>query len=355
MPGATIATNIFSVSLEKALWVPIALEKGKHPRANTGGAIRQNGKVEVKDSLIYGAATDPRLVCTEQPRERRGITLKFTQKNRSDESNCELVTYRLDRSQVFSCIAMFENGNVNLDPGTLRQVLAISAGNSIYVAFNLLSDPFENTQESEVKHIVGNIGKPGISLMIPPTLPKVRKVDEETWTMVNHADFDGNFDNAFQHTSLHLCFTRYQLPVASRHGYQGIETNFIETLVSIFDREEWVADLDILGALQKDSVWKFNVKWDECQHKRHQLVPTFRVTSIDSWNEFLDRPRNACLFRARNNWLARLAATALNIRQGFKTVVLEDTGRTCWECFHDWVEHYKVYTPSEEESIMLIA
>ncbi|KKY32697.1 hypothetical protein UCDDA912_g07323 [Diaporthe ampelina] len=134
---------------------------------------------------------------------------------------------------------MFENRKINLDPGTLGQVMAISAGGSIYVAMPLLSDPFDLVQDNEIKHITGNISKPGLSLMIPPMAPRLRKVDEDKWTLVNHAPFDGRLDDCFQHTSLHLPFTGYQLPMmTAEHGYQGVEANFVETLVSVFDRHE---------------------------------------------------------------------------------------------------------------------
>lgn len=38
--------------------------------------------------------------------------------------------------------------------------------------------------------MLDNIGRPSIGLMMPPAIPKTRKVDESYCTMINHADFD---------------------------------------------------------------------------------------------------------------------------------------------------------------------
>lgn len=56
------------------------------------------------------------------------------------------------------------------------------------------------------------------------------------------------------------------------------------------------------------------------------------LTLIYSWNEFMDRLLNACVFRASVNWMARLSAVAINAQQGKESIVLEDGKRVCWEC-----------------------
>jgi hypothetical protein len=67
---------------------------------------------------------------------------------------------------------MFENRNVKLNPKALEQVFAISVGNSIFVAMPLVCNPSNSPDPSELKHVVGNIGKPGISLLSPRWFPK---------------------------------------------------------------------------------------------------------------------------------------------------------------------------------------
>lgn len=331
MPGATISTELFSVPFNDALWIP-----------RTQNESDKADFVHISDSLIFGSTVDPRLLSKTQE----------TSEGPAWEDQRHLRSFKLSRKQVFSCIAMFENRKVNVDPDLLDQVMAISAGGSIYVAMPLLSDPFDPVQPNEIRHIIGNISKPGLSLMIPPMAPKVRKVDEDKWTLINHAPFDGQLDDCFQRTSLHLSFTGYQLPLmAAEHGYQGVEANFVETLVSVFDAHEWVADLDVLKALSMPSVSRIGQKVGGCRHNNSGKLPDFLLTSIDSWNEFIDRPSNACIFRASGNWLARLSAVAVNAQQNLDTIVLEVGKRICWEC----IQHAaKVQEQNLQKRLLLI-
>jgi hypothetical protein len=255
----------------------------------------------------------------------------------------ELRTFKLSRPETFACIAMFEHGSVNLDPKELSNVMAISAGNSIYVAMPLVCDPAEVPADNEVKHIVGNVGKPGISILIPPASPKVHSIDDDDdWRQVNHSRFDGRWEDSFQKTSLHLSFTGYELPLSvESHGNKQVEAQFVETLVSIFDRTEWVADIDVLGALEgrKGSTLNILDTAVECTHNKPKSVsPPFVLTSIDSWYEFLDRPKDAAIFRTARNKHARLAAAALSLQESCPTVLIRGDGESscCWAC----VERY---------------
>lgn len=54
------------------------------------------------------------------------------------------------------------------------------------------------------------------------------------------------------------------------------------------------------------------------------------LISIDSWREFFDRPEEPTVFRARCNWMARLAASTISVTQGHLTLVFGD--RICWQC-----------------------
>lgn len=320
MPGATISTELFSEPLKDTLWIPRNYNTlVKHP------LVTEEKEVVATQSLIFGSTVDPRLLSKPATQEAPQSPIR--------EDAQDLRTYTLSRNQIFSCIAMFENRKVNLDPRILDEVMAISAGGSLYVAMPLICDPFDLVQPNEIKHITGNISKPGLSLMIPPMAPKMRKVDEDKWTLVNHAAFDGRLDDSFQHTSLHISFTGYQLPMmTAEHGYQGVEANFVETLVSVFDGHEWVADLNVLKALAMPSVSSIGEHLGRCGHKKAYDTPEFPLTSIDSWDELIDRPSNACIFRASGNWLARLSAVAVNAQQSLDTIVLEDGKKICWKC-----------------------
>ena len=154
-------------------------------------------------------------------------------------------------AHAFACIATFETGNLDLDPSDIRKaaVMALSCGNSMYVAERMLSDPSEILAPYAVRRIIGNIGRPGLSLLVPPERPRLPKPDYTSWNMVNHSAFDGHMEDNFAGTSLHLSFSEYQLAVdIGAHGGRDQEACYIEAIVSVYDRGRWIADLDILRA-----------------------------------------------------------------------------------------------------------
>lgn len=52
--------------------------------------------------------------------------------------------------------------------------MALSAGNSIFVAGALLSDPSDKLGRSAMKYVVSNTGDTGIALLIPLAAPQTR-------------------------------------------------------------------------------------------------------------------------------------------------------------------------------------
>ncbi|KAG4266619.1 hypothetical protein FPRO03_01903 [Fusarium proliferatum] len=140
-------------------------------------------------------------------------------------------------------------GSLAVSPDNLSNVLAIATGDSIFIAAALLCDPAEGALPSEVRRVWGSIGKPGIAMMIPPKEPQIRDVERD-WRVVSHNTFDGKLEDSFQSTTLHLRFTDYVLPIhVGSHGNRDFEVYFLESVVSIHDHGDWVADLDILGQL----------------------------------------------------------------------------------------------------------
>ncbi|KAI4117187.1 MAG: hypothetical protein LQ338_007598 [Usnochroma carphineum] len=159
-----------------------------------------------------------------------------------------------DLGSAFACIAAFETGELDIDPDEIKKsgTMAISCGNSIYVAERLISDPVETLPEYAIRRITGNIGKPGLSLLVPPENPKAPKPDFGSWSTVNHASFNGLLEDNFAGTSLHLSFSDYQLPIAvGKHGQRDQECCFMEAIISVYDRGQWVADVDVLKASKK--------------------------------------------------------------------------------------------------------
>jgi hypothetical protein len=240
--------------------------------------------------------------------------------------------FDLSRAQTLACLAMFETGTMNIRPSVLENVMAIATGNSIYVPSSLVCDPLDAPQQHELTRIIGNIGKPGVALLYPPEKLRIREPSIGNWRVVNHKDFDGESKNSFASTSLHLSFTGGELPVddVTAHGVQDIEAHFIETVVSVHEHGKWVADIDILATLQDPKFRR--LPSTHCWHDRAAALP-FRATAIDNWDEYLDRPTNACVFRAQDNKLARLAAAAVGLQRGKCTVVAKDF--ICAPCFID--------------------
>lgn len=242
---------------------------------------------------------------------------------------------------------------VDLDPEALASVLAISAGNSIYIAMPLTCDPIEQTRENEIKHVTGNIGKPGVCLLVPPPYPKVRKLDNDEWNLVNHSAMTGiaEFGDSFQTTSLHLSLTGYELPAGVHsQGAQDFDAQFVEALVSIFDRDEWVADVDVLKALGSPELIRTSQLLCEddkritsygqnhilCRHNEADHVPqSMKLTSIECWHELLDPAMNPALLRAEANKHARLAAAVLSVQFGHLTVLFKDRSMVCWPCIEE--------------------
>jgi hypothetical protein len=263
---------------------------------------------------------------------------------------------KLSRAQAFACISMFETGICDLDPASLFEVFAISSGNSLFVANELLTDPHEEVEVSDIRRMVGNIGRAGLSLLIPPPRPKTRPADLGNWKSVNHIPFDGTFVDSFHSTSVHLSFTEYEMPLhALGDGRHEIDRpiNLMESLISVYDRGKWIADLDALKAFRHQGlhhnrdegylhrqfcIARTNVELEMCMRRpkitfleASKTFPGLKSTSIDNWEELLDRPkRGTMIIRAHGNWLARLALTAVCANSDLDTIILGK--EPCWSC-----------------------
>jgi hypothetical protein len=236
-------------------------------------------------------------------------------------------SFKLDRRTTFACIAYLDSGWIDIQPNLLTDVMAMSSGNSIFVTSTLLCDPSETPADHEIKRVVGNIGRAGIAMLISPQHTKTRKLDSGSWKVINHAPYNGKPEDCFKSTSLHLSFTPYTQPInIGDHGLQDTEVYFIESVVSVHDREKWVADIDILKTLASPLFSRL-VVCSNCTHIDDGSLP--ELISVDNWEELLDMEKAVSgVVRARANWLARLAAAAISIKQGQRTVVLPNS--VCW-------------------------
>ncbi|MCJ1397650.1 hypothetical protein MMC11_000846 [Xylographa trunciseda] len=243
----------------------------------------------------------------------------------------------LKRENVFSCIAMLESGTYNIPPDDLKEVMAISARNSLYVSQALLCDPYETSHINDVTLILGNVGRSGMVLMVAPIAPRLRAMDLQHWEVVNHDAFTFQEDDCFPSTTLHLSFTDYELPLKiGDHGAIDHDVAIVETVISVHDGGKWIGDIDVLALFQSNNHLLRRFQHDtECSHS-DRVHHKGRLTSIASWEEIIDAPEdlgqdNIGVLRAHNNWQARQAAACISIQRGFQTVILPPQ-RICWNC-----------------------
>ncbi|MCJ1371758.1 hypothetical protein MMC20_002977 [Loxospora ochrophaea] len=291
LPGASIATRIFDSEIN--------LGEAKWRRKENGPQIVSNDGMDLQD----------------------------------------LFSYNLSRAAEFACIAMFESGTFDFAPTELKEVMAISSEHSMFVAPELVSDPQSISRTSWITRVVGNIGRAGLALLIPPSNPKVRSRDAEAWELVNHAGYDGKVEDCFRGTSLHLGFSGYERAlVISEHGGRHTEAFFIEAVVSVHDKGHWVGDLDVRAAYRSERLFgsqpaleafETEPTWTCRCSSPKQGHPSVQMTAIDSWEELLDPPDNRAVVRAHNNWQARLAAGVLSVQLKKPTFIFSG----CWSCF----------------------
>lgn len=238
--------------------------------------------------------------------------------------------FQLTREEAFACIARFESGKFNLHPSSMNRVIAISSGNSIYVARCLLQDPCGSRSSTAIERIVGNIGKAGMAFLVCPDIPDVREEAINPWVVAHHP-FDCSEEDSFSQTSLQLSFTGWELAVdVGSRGNRDIEASYVETAIQLYDHGKWVADLNILDIFRH----RFSLLLPPCSHNLQLQQPREELSkfvSIDSWEELLDCPTEIGVLRAKGNWQARLAAAALAIQRGHETRVIAD--RACWPCY----------------------
>lgn len=254
----------------------------------------------------------------------------------------DLISLKPERNGYFALLATFETGTLNPDPFALDKVMAMSSGDSIFVATHLLVDPWDSQDlsPSSICRIRGNIGRPGVAMMVPPPELQMRPRDSTNWQVINHAPFDGELLDSFAGTSLHLSFTEYNRPVdIGVHGVRDADMCFVEAYVQVRFKGKWIGDIDIISGFESKYFQIFDPRIDgslgsSCSHTA-QNIRAFRVIAVDNWDEFIDNPQDGILFRAKDNWLARLAAANLSVQRHFKTIVLRTNYPICWPCVRE--------------------
>lgn len=311
---------------------------GNLPSLQSQGKSHENASRETNNRVYYqslDAVQEVAEIYSQLPGAHvdlhvTSITLSSSQWWKGNVKRSQCMNREL--SHVFSCVALFETGRVNVTPDEIgNAAIAISNSNSIFVASELLLDPTERVPSVPITRITGNVGKPGLAFLVTPPKPKVRPLDYANWNVVSHEPYDGKSEDSFRSTSLHLSFTGYELSLdVGQRGSRDSAAVIVETVVSLYDRGEWIGDLDILSGA---SAWAAKRVQKDCLHSPAQkednssLAP---LVSVDSWSEFLDRPVQNHVMRAHQNATARLAAAALAAQQSRKFVIMSPD--VCWEC-----------------------
>lgn len=241
-------------------------------------------------------------------------------------------------SERLACIVGFESCSSQMKDSDFDNVFAVSFGNSIFVASNLLTDPLNQQKcDGQVQRLTGNVGMPGISLLILPKSQLKRRTPGYDLRLVPHNKYDYSRENNFQSTSLHLSFTNWSEPlIVANQGKIDQSVFYVESVVSVRDRGIWVADIGIFGeesdVLQpSEGEWEYGCK---CTGDGNQ-----GATSIDSWEEIIDPPENVGIVRAHQNWAARLAAQAVFRADRNTAVLVVDPQRTfCVKCISKQLE-----------------
>ncbi|KAI0850815.1 hypothetical protein F5Y00DRAFT_268206 [Daldinia vernicosa] len=244
---------------------------------------------------------------------------------------------KLWRSTKFSCLAMMESGVHNIHPDHLEPVMAMAAGNSIYASEALLQDPTLQDHSGlpvlkGIRRIIGNIGYPGVVMLIPPPSPQMLQVDPTRERFGGVETFDGIPQDCLTQTSLHLRCTEYKFPLASAPGAVDADVLIREALISVYDGSRWIADLDILKGFESPDL---DIVSDcHCQREHDHkypgqlLVQEFGVQlkAITTWDQLLLCNNNLIegeigAVSVYGNWFARLAVASLATRMGSQSVV----------------------------------
>jgi len=236
-------------------------------------------------------------------------------------------------AQAIACILTFESGGIRAMPSELESVMAVSSCNSIFIAGALLSDPTKIVKGPDIRHVTGNVGKPGITLLVSPQNPLVKPPSRD-FRAATHAEYDHKRSDNFSGTSLHLSFTKWTLPLnGGEYGLIDQDIFLAEAVVSVRDCGRWIADIDVLGVRPEEYVINIACK---CNHRNKFFVKA--CTSIDSWEELLDPPLAVGIFRAHENWAARLAAICiLKQKNMVSRVVIVDHNADCLTCLESYM------------------
>jgi hypothetical protein len=259
----------------------------------------------------------------------------------------------MTRPQTFACLAMLETGNLDLDPDRLGAVMAMAPGDSLFISSALLCDPCEIPNKHEIIRVLGNIGRPGLAMLIAPEFPHSKDAALEDWKFISHAPFRGESFDGFKGTSLHLSFTGSTAPLLStnNHGVQDVEVYLLEAVIKVYNGGEWIGDLNVLKTLESEHAFTRVDQILECGHD-HKYDDSFRFVVFDSWEEFLEGSEDVAVARAHQNWQARLSLTCIAVQRGYRVFVLPRS--VCWKCLNHGLQSISAKNNSSTGNVLIM-
>ncbi|KAH0837707.1 hypothetical protein FOPE_04933 [Fonsecaea pedrosoi] len=165
----------------------------------------------------------------------------------------DVTSYSISRRDALACVCMMEMGGDPIDTSLFDRAFAVAAGNSIFVAESLLSDPSQTQSGCAIRRIAGNLGRPGVSILVSPETVMVKEKTRD-FRAVEHAPYDYRREDNFGATSLHLSLTEWRVPVvlsSSKVGNIDQDIFQVEAVVSVHDKGRWYGDIDVLAALEE--------------------------------------------------------------------------------------------------------
>ena len=262
-----------------------------------------------------------------------------------------LTPFQLDLKAAFSCICFFESGRFQVQPINLQNVMAMCSNDLIWVASCLLDDPLNGCSVekcSQIRVFPGNIGRSGIAFLVAPIEPMRRSNTIHDFREIVHRPFEGHLQNNFRATSLHLSFTTAESPIGDDFsGMRDEEIYLLETLLSVHEGGEWVADLDVLKSFSNRDNYTASGLCEK--HPDSQMHAVLEASCIDNWTELLEPPEARFgIVRACGDWQARLATFTLAVSTGNKVVILPSS--ICWDCVNRTLS-----SKNERDRVLLIA
>lgn len=171
-----------------------------------------------------------------------------------------------------------------------------------------------------------------------------RKIDPGAWRVTSYAKFDGTPDDCFGKTTMHISLLEWTYPLITTHSYgqRDVEGVIIEAVVSVRDGGVWVADVDVVSAMQNitrlpprasgpgQTTAAGSITFSpSCKYHDRAATKKLGLTALDTWDEILDiSPNEYVVVRSHKNWLARLAITSVlgnKMQAGQIGVCPEDT------------------------------